>query len=64
MKQNILPRIVVIILCAVVFIAVLVVNALAGMGRGKLKMTLDSLDVFFSALELKLKLQSLDQLRF
>lgn len=38
MKENSLPRIVVIILCAVVFIAVLVVNALAAAGRGELKM--------------------------
>lgn len=37
MKENSLPRIVVIILCAVVFIAVLVVNALAAAGRGELK---------------------------
>ncbi|XP_076600190.1 uncharacterized protein LOC143328766 [Chaetodon auriga] len=34
MKDNVLPRIVLIILCAAVFIAVLVVNALAGAGRG------------------------------
>ncbi|KAL6104718.1 uncharacterized protein ACO6RY_14381 [Pungitius sinensis] len=34
MKDNSLPRIVVIILCTVVFIAVLVVNALAGAGKG------------------------------
>ncbi|XP_068605337.1 uncharacterized protein si:dkey-29d8.3 [Brachionichthys hirsutus] len=34
MKENILPRICVIVLCALVFIAVLVVNALAGAGRG------------------------------
>ncbi|XP_035508785.1 uncharacterized protein LOC118321536 [Morone saxatilis] len=34
MKDNILSRIFVIILCAAVFIAVLVVNALAGAGRG------------------------------
>lgn len=47
MKENILPRIVVIILCAVVFIAVLVVNALAGVGRGKLKMTLRLAGCFF-----------------
>lgn len=38
MKENSLPRIVVIILCAAVFIAVLVVNALAAAGRGELKM--------------------------
>lgn len=36
MKDNSLPRIVVIILCTVVFIAVLVVNALAGAGKGEL----------------------------
>lgn len=35
MKENSLPRIVVIVLCAAVFIAVLVVNALAGAGRGE-----------------------------
>ncbi|XP_072219213.1 uncharacterized protein [Leuresthes tenuis] len=34
MRDNSLPRICVIILCAVVFVAVLVVNALAGAGRG------------------------------
>ncbi|XP_029308675.1 uncharacterized protein LOC115022026 [Cottoperca gobio] len=34
MKDNSLPRIVVITLCTVVFIAVLIVNALAGAGRG------------------------------
>ncbi|XP_037535198.1 uncharacterized protein LOC119412284 [Nematolebias whitei] len=34
MKDNILGRICIIILCAVVFVAVLVVNALAGAGRG------------------------------
>ncbi|GAA6229432.1 uncharacterized protein LOC108885333 [Lates japonicus] len=34
MKENSLSRIFVIILCAVVFIAVLVVNALAGAGKG------------------------------
>lgn len=35
MKSNILSRIFVIIFCAVVFVTVLVVNALAGAGRGK-----------------------------
>ncbi|XP_075871616.1 uncharacterized protein LOC142881307 [Nelusetta ayraudi] len=34
MKENSLPRIVVIILCTAVYVAVLVVNALAGAGRG------------------------------
>ncbi|KAM8727490.1 uncharacterized protein AB9X84_001185 [Acanthopagrus schlegelii] len=34
MKENSLPRIVVIILCLAVYIAVLVINALAGAGRG------------------------------
>lgn len=34
MKHNSLPRIVVIIVCAVVFVALLIVNALAGAGRG------------------------------
>ncbi|XP_075934802.1 uncharacterized protein LOC142934211 [Anarhichas minor] len=34
MKDNSLPRIVVLILCAVFFVAVLIVNALAGAGRG------------------------------
>ncbi|XP_070830782.1 uncharacterized protein [Chaetodon trifascialis] len=34
MKDNVLPRIVLIIVCTAVFIAVLVVNALAGAGRG------------------------------
>ncbi|MEQ2257522.1 hypothetical protein ILYODFUR_035619 [Ilyodon furcidens] len=35
MKDNSLPRILVILLSVVVFVAVLVVNALAGAGRGK-----------------------------
>ncbi|XP_054483333.1 uncharacterized protein LOC129116492 [Anoplopoma fimbria] len=39
MKDNSLPRIVVIILCTVVFIAVLILNALAGSGRGPFKST-------------------------
>lgn len=34
MKHNSLPRIFVIVFCAVVFVAVLVINALAGAGRG------------------------------
>ncbi|XP_011614656.1 uncharacterized protein [Takifugu rubripes] len=34
MKENSLPRIIVIIVCAALFVAVLVVNALAGAGRG------------------------------
>ncbi|XP_028296642.1 uncharacterized protein LOC114479504 [Gouania willdenowi] len=34
MKDNILPRILVIIVCLVIFVAVLIVNALAGAGRG------------------------------
>lgn len=37
MKENSLPRIVVIVLCTAVFVAVLVVNALAGAGRGEFK---------------------------
>ncbi|KAM6990636.1 uncharacterized protein LKV04_010055 [Tautogolabrus adspersus] len=34
MKENSVPRIIVIILCTLVFVAVLVVNALAGAGKG------------------------------
>ncbi|XP_028282970.1 uncharacterized protein LOC114449468 [Parambassis ranga] len=34
MKQNSVPRIILIIFCALVFVAVLVINALAGAGRG------------------------------
>lgn len=37
MKENSLPRIVVIILCTAVYVAVLVVNAFAGAGRGEFK---------------------------
>ena len=37
MKDNSLPRILLISFCAAVYIAVLVVNALAGAGRGELK---------------------------
>lgn len=39
MKENSLPRIVVIVVSAAMFVAVLVVNALAGAGRGELLIT-------------------------
>lgn len=47
MKDNSLPRIVVILLSVVVYVAVLVINALAGAGRGKFS-NLSHLDASFS----------------
>lgn len=46
MKENSLPRIVLIVLCTAVFVAVLVVNALAGAGRGEFKYLLSQCDNF------------------
>lgn len=39
MKQNSWARIAVILLCALLFVGVLVVNALAGAGRGEMRRT-------------------------
>ncbi|CAN9502905.1 unnamed protein product [Ophioblennius macclurei] len=39
MKHNSLPRIVVIVVCTVVYVAVLIINALAGAGRGPFRTT-------------------------
>ncbi|KAM4551202.1 uncharacterized protein PAE49_015067 isoform 1-T1 [Odontesthes bonariensis] len=48
MKENSLPRICVIILCAVVFVAVLVVNALAGAGRGPFHSSTGNVSAYYA----------------
>ena len=49
MRDNSLPRIVVIIVCTAVFVAVLIVNALAGAGRGEFKYRFSDI-LFYGAL--------------